>query len=124
MQCDPNRAPPPHMSIFSLVKGGKEHEVFEMRMWERERLNSYVFLLELLIRLNLVTRILIAVMPKPVFQPAAWLKSLWRSCLKHFSASRHDSNLCGGHAQTCFSACGMAQIFVAVMPKTLFSLVA
>ena len=29
---NPNRAPPPHMSIFSLVKGGKEHEVFEMRM--------------------------------------------------------------------------------------------
>ena len=48
MQCDPNRAPPPHMSIFSLVKGGKEHEVFEMRMWERERLNSYVFLLEII----------------------------------------------------------------------------
>ncbi len=31
---NPNRAPPPHMSIFSLVKGEKEHEVFEMRMWE------------------------------------------------------------------------------------------
>ena len=28
----PNRAPPPHMSIFSLVKGEKEHEVFEMRI--------------------------------------------------------------------------------------------
>ena len=27
--------PPPHMSIFSLVKGGKEHKVFEMRMWEK-----------------------------------------------------------------------------------------
>ena len=27
-----NRAPPPYMSIFSLVKGEKEHEVFEMRM--------------------------------------------------------------------------------------------
>ena len=24
---------PPHMSIFSLVKGEKEHEVFEMRIW-------------------------------------------------------------------------------------------
>ena len=33
---DPNRAPPPHMSIFSLAKGGKEHEVFEMRMCGRE----------------------------------------------------------------------------------------
>ena len=31
---NPNRAPPPHMSIFSHVKGEKEHEVFEMRMWE------------------------------------------------------------------------------------------
>ena len=29
---EPNRAPPPHMSIFSLVKGEKEHEVFEMRI--------------------------------------------------------------------------------------------
>mgnify|MGYP006908958959 FL=1 len=29
---NPNRAPPPHMSIFSLVKGEKEHKVFEMRM--------------------------------------------------------------------------------------------
>ena len=29
---NPNRAPPPHMSIFSLVKGEKEHEVFEMRI--------------------------------------------------------------------------------------------
>ena len=37
----PNRAPPPHMSIFSLVKGEKEHEVFEMRMWRRGILNSY-----------------------------------------------------------------------------------
>ena len=34
---DPNRVPPPYMSIFSLVKGGKEHEVFEMRMcWRGE----------------------------------------------------------------------------------------
>ena len=33
--------PTPHMSIFSLVKGGKEHEVFEMRMCERGVLNSY-----------------------------------------------------------------------------------
>ena len=31
------------MSIFSLVKGGKEHEVFEMRMCGRGGdLNSYV----------------------------------------------------------------------------------
>ena len=37
----PNRAPHPLMSIFSLVKGGKEHEVFEMRMCERGVLNSY-----------------------------------------------------------------------------------
>ena len=29
---DLNKAPLPHMSIFSLVKGEKEHEVFEMRM--------------------------------------------------------------------------------------------
>ena len=29
------------MSIFSLVKGGKEHEVFEMRMLGGEVLNSY-----------------------------------------------------------------------------------
>ena len=29
---NPNRAPPPHISIFSLVKGEKEHEVFEMRI--------------------------------------------------------------------------------------------
>ena len=28
----PNRAPHPLMSIFSLVKGGKEHAVFEMRI--------------------------------------------------------------------------------------------
>ena len=39
---DPNRAPLPHMSIFSLVKGEKEHEVFEMQMWERGGLNSYL----------------------------------------------------------------------------------
>ena len=38
---NPNRAPPPHMSIFSLVKGGKEHEVFEMRMCGGGDLNSY-----------------------------------------------------------------------------------
>ena len=37
----PNRAPPPHMSIFSLVKGEKEHEVFEMRICRRG-LNSYL----------------------------------------------------------------------------------
>ena len=30
------------MSIFSLVKGEKEHEVFEMRMWRRGVLNSYM----------------------------------------------------------------------------------
>ena len=30
------------MSIFSLAKGEKEHEVFEMRMWRRGVLNSYV----------------------------------------------------------------------------------
>ena len=30
------------MSIFSLVKGGKEHEVFEMRMFGGEVLNSYI----------------------------------------------------------------------------------
>ena len=29
------------MSIFSLGKGGKEHEVFEMRMFGGEVLNSY-----------------------------------------------------------------------------------
>ena len=29
------------MSIFSLVKGGKEHEVFEMRMCGWGVLNSY-----------------------------------------------------------------------------------
>ena len=29
------------MSIFSLVKGEKEHEVFEMRMRGRGGLNSY-----------------------------------------------------------------------------------
>ena len=29
------------MSIFSLVKGGKEHGVFEMRMFCGEILNSY-----------------------------------------------------------------------------------
>ena len=39
---NPNRAPPPHISIFSLVKGEKEHEVFEMRMWRRGVLNSYM----------------------------------------------------------------------------------
>ena len=33
--------PPPYMSIFSLVKGEKEHEVFEMRMRGRGGLNSY-----------------------------------------------------------------------------------
>ena len=38
---NPNRAPPPHISIFSLVKGEKEHEVFEMRMRGRGGLNSY-----------------------------------------------------------------------------------
>ena len=27
--------------IFSLVKGGKEHGVFEMRMFDGEVLNSY-----------------------------------------------------------------------------------
>ena len=32
LHIDPNRAPHPLMSIFSLVKGEKEHEVFEMRM--------------------------------------------------------------------------------------------
>ena len=41
LHIEPNRAPPPQMSIFSLVKGGKEHEVFEMRMCERGALNSY-----------------------------------------------------------------------------------
>ena len=30
------------MSIFSLAKGGKEHEVFEMRMLGGEVLNSYI----------------------------------------------------------------------------------
>lgn len=30
------------MSIFSLDKGGKEHEVFEMRMGERGVSNSYI----------------------------------------------------------------------------------
>ena len=30
------------MSIFSLVKGEKEHEVFEMRIRGRGGLNSYV----------------------------------------------------------------------------------
>ena len=29
------------MSIFSLVRGGKEHEVFEMRIFGGEVLNSY-----------------------------------------------------------------------------------
>ena len=31
------------MSIFSLVKGGKEHGVFEMRMLGGEVLNSYKY---------------------------------------------------------------------------------
>ena len=37
----PNRAPHPLMSIFSLVKGGKEHAVFEMRIGAGGGLNSY-----------------------------------------------------------------------------------
>ena len=32
---------PPNMSIFSLAKGGKEHGVFEMRIFGGEILNSY-----------------------------------------------------------------------------------
>ena len=37
----PNRTPPPFMSIFSLVKGEKEHGVFEMPMFGWEVLNCY-----------------------------------------------------------------------------------
>ena len=37
----PNRTPPPIYEHFSLVKGGKEHEVFEMRIYGRGVLNSY-----------------------------------------------------------------------------------
>ena len=36
-----NRAPHPLMSIFSLVKGGKEHEVFENANEGGGVLNSY-----------------------------------------------------------------------------------
>ena len=32
------------MSIFSLVKGEKEHGVFEMRMFGGEVMNSYIFI--------------------------------------------------------------------------------